>query len=149
MDFAPFIWVEEEFTTITGTPAFASVLLTLVGTDRAFNFELQRARGFGSFSTISIIPGNRFNTFRRFAYDDFDVDDRVTYRYRGRHVRSDALPGPFSTPVQAQAAVGPVDDTGTGDTGGGGGGGGGGDGGGEEEIFLIDYTPFRGDTLIL
>ena len=69
--------------------------------------------------------------------------DGTRYRYRGRHVRPDALDGPFSTPINAIARI-TIDD---GDTGGGKGDGRGRDDG-DEIILLSAFSPFKGIALL-
>lgn len=91
------------------TERTAIVKLNLYSASRSFRFELQRKDGPGAapFITIAIISGLQFSIFkRRYTFIDLDFPGGTNFfQYRGRHVRSDAIPSPWSTPVTAIAQL--------------------------------------------
>jgi hypothetical protein len=92
----------------TDTTRIAIVSLRLYAGSRFYDFELQRGNGSsGAFNTIAIIPKGSFSIWRkRYTFNDTDLPSGTNFfRYRGRHVRADAIPSAWSTRVIAISQV--------------------------------------------
>ena len=86
----------------------AIIAMDIYAGDRAFDLELQRGDGSsGAFETIAVIRGFQFSILKKkFTYIDTDLPTGTgLFRYRARHIRNDALPSPYSTPVSALATL--------------------------------------------
>lgn len=89
---------------VEGTEVLAMVSMDIYASSREFNVELQRATGFtGTFETIAIIRGFQFSILKKkFTYIDTDgLNNSGAFRYRMRHIRADANPSAWTTPVLA------------------------------------------------